>query len=150
MKKLIGALFALFCCVFMAPSAYAQEACCPTQDQPAPCADQPTNDCWCRYCHMEPCYYCTKRCVEEKIPCKKTCCRMVPKYTQCQRCRYVPQYYCDTVCHMEPEYYEVDDCKVCQKWVTDQHCKYVPKYYWKHVCGDKNCTTPAPAGACCN
>jgi hypothetical protein len=46
----------------------------PVQGQqgcPADCpADQPLNDCWCLYVHYEPCYYQTKRCVEECIPCK--------------------------------------------------------------------------------
>ncbi len=119
----------------------SQDQGCPADH---PCEDQACNDCWCRYVHYEPCYYTTKRCVEEQIPCKKRCCRYVPKYYQVQRCRYVPQYYTETCCRQEREYYDVDECKTCQKWVCDQHCKYVPKYYWKHVCGDQSCTTPCP------
>jgi hypothetical protein len=118
-------------CPVQAPTAGDQ--CC-EQPQAAPC-DQACNDCWCLYCHYEPCYYTTKRCVEEQIPCKKKCCRMVPQYYQVQRCKYVPQYYCETCCRQVPEYYDVDYCKTCKKWVCDQHCKYVPKYYWKHTCG---------------
>lgn len=109
-----------------------------------PCEDQPCNDCWCLYVHYEPCYYQTKRCVEEQIPCKKKCCRMCDKYYEVQRCRMVPEYYTETICRQEPEYYEVDDCKTCTKWVCDQHCKYVPKYYWKHVCGQEGCNAPCP------
>lgn len=99
-----------------------------------PCGDQAVGDCWCMYVHYEPCYYTTKRCVEEQVPCKKRCCRMCDKYYEVQRCRMVPEYYTETICRQEPEYYEVDDCKTCQKWVCDQHCEYVPRYYWKHVC----------------
>lgn len=116
-----------------------EQAPCDTQ-----CKDESCNDCWCKFCHYEPCYYYTKRCVQEQIPCKKTCCRWCPKYYQVQRCRYVPQYYCETCCRNEPEYYEVDDCKTCTRYVCDKHCRWVPKYYWKHVCGDANCTTPCP------
>jgi len=123
------------------------EGCCPADH---PCEDQRTNDCWCKYVHYEPCYYTTKRCVEEKIPCKKKCCRYVPKYYEVKRCRYVPEYYCETLCRKEPEYYYVEDCKTCKKWVCDQHCRYVPKYYWKHVCGDQGCSNPCPTTPCCN
>ena len=105
--------------------------------QDGPCEDQRLDDCWCLYVHYEPCYYTTKRCVEEKIPCKKRCCRYVDQYYEVDRCRYVPQYYKETKCRKVPEYYEVDDCKVCKKEVCDTHCKYVPKYYWKHVCGSE-------------
>lgn len=108
------------------------------------CCDQPTGDCWCLYCHYEPCYYTTQRCCEYKVPCKRRCCRYVPKYYEVQRCRYVPQYYCETCCCQVPEYYCVDECKTCYKTVCDQHCKYVPRYYWKHVCKDNK------AAACCD
>jgi len=120
---------------------YAQDGQCPADH---PCEDQPMNDCWCLYVHYEPCYYTTKRCVEEQIPCKKKCTRQVPKYYEVQRCKMVPQYYTETVCKYETECYEVDDCKTCKKWVCDQHCKYVPKYYWKHVCGQQGCPSPCP------
>lgn len=119
------------------------QGCCPAD---APCADQATNECWCKYVHYEPCYYTTRRCVEEQIPCKRKCCRYVDKYYEVQRCRMVPQYYTETCCRKEPEYYYVDECKTCKKWVCDQHCKYVPTYYWKRTCGDSNCTTPCPRG----
>ncbi len=112
------------------------------------CADQPTGECWCMYCHYEPCYYYTKRCVTENKYCTKKCCRQVPQYYQVQRCRYVPQYYCETCCKYCPEYYDVQECIPCQKWVCDRHCKYVPRYYYKHVCGQPSCTTPCPSGAC--
>lgn len=125
----------------------------PVQGQqgcPADCpADQPLNDCWCLYVHYEPCYYQTKRCVEECIPCKKRCCRKVPKYYEVKKCRMVPEYYCETCCKYENEYYEVDDTKTCKKWVCDTHCKYVPKYYWKHTCGKEGCPSPAPSQPAC-
>lgn len=150
MNKLLQ-IGALVCCMMFASTAFAQDAanCCPpAQDQccPAehPAEGQSTGDCWCKMVRYKPCYYTTKRCVEEQIPCTKTCCRMVPKYYEVQRCRYVPQYYCETCCRNEPEYYQVPDCKTCKKWVCDQHCQYVPEYYWKHTCGDANCTTPCP------
>lgn len=120
--------------------SYSGDAC----PEDHPCEDQPCNDCWCLYCRYEPCYYCTKRCVEEQVPCKKKCCRMCPKYYEVTRCRYVPQYYTETICRQEPEYYEVDDCKTCKRWISERHCKYVPKYYWKHTCGDQTCNVPCP------
>lgn len=133
MKKLflIGAF--LFS-VFAGQSAYSQ--CCPTaQPCDRPC-DQPCNECWCLYVHYEPCYYNTKRCVEEQIPCTRKCCRMVPRYYQVQRCRYVPEYYTETRCCQECEYYQVNDCRTCKRVICEPQCKYVPKYYWKHSCGD--------------
>jgi|GEM_PF-1241732 len=125
--------------------ACAQGACAPAA-APAdhPCGDVKTGDCWCMYCHYEPCTYYTQRCVEEQIPCKKRCCRQVPKYYQVQRCKMVPEYYNETLCKYETEYYYVDDSKCCKKWVSDSHVKYVPKYYWKHTCGEANCTTACP------
>lgn len=108
------------------------------------CADQACNECWCLYCRYEPCYYTTKRCIEEQVPCKRKCCRYVDRYYQVQRCRYVPQYYTETCCRKEPEYYEVDECKTCKRWVCEQQCQYVPKYYWKHICGKEGCTVPCP------
>lgn len=131
---------AMFCCLFLAQNLSAQDNCCPPQDQ---CCDQPTNDAYRLYVHYEPCYYTTKRCVEERIPCKKKCYRKVPRYYQVERCRMVPEKYCETCCKYETECYEVDDCKVCTKVVCDQHCKYVPKYYWKHVCETPTTCCPA-------
>lgn len=136
---------ALFCCLFLSQNLSAQENCCPPQQEcPADhlCDDQPTSDAYRLYVHYEPCYYTTKRCVEERIPCKKKCYRKVPRYYQVERCRMVPEKYCETCCKYETECYEVDDCKICKKVVCDQHCKYVPKYYWKHVCEDVNAAAP--------
>lgn len=117
-----------------------QENACPPEQ---PCG-QPV-DCWCRYVRYEPCYYCEKRCVEEQIPCKRKCTRMVPRYYEVQRCRYVPQYYKETICRNEPECYYVDECRTCKRWVSDTKCRYVPKYYWKHTCGDNSgCARPCP------
>lgn len=111
--------------------------------------DQPTGDCWCMFVHQEPCYHQTRRCVEEKIPCKKTCCRYVDKYYEVQRVRYVPQCYTETLCQKVPEYYEEDDCKTCYKWVYDTHCTYKPRYYWKHVCQPQGGAAPGCASGCC-
>lgn len=110
-----------------------------------PCGEQATGECYCMYVKYEPCYYTTKRCVEECIPCKRKCSRTVPRYYEVQRCRYVPQYYTETVCKNEREYYYVDDVKTCQKTVCEQHVKYVPKYYWKH--NGASCNTGASACA---
>lgn len=108
------------------------------------CEDTATGECWCKYCHYEPCVYYTKRCVTENKYCTKKCCRQVPKYYEVQRCKYVPQYYNETCCKMCPEYYDVQECIPCKKWVCDRHCKYVPRYYYKHVCGQPGCPTPCP------
>lgn len=162
MKQLVK-LSLVLCGLSLAASAYSQScfdqpqaplegtyvvnapnACCDTRAD-APC-DQPVNDCWCRYVHWQPVYYKTARCVEEQVPCEKTCCRMVPKYFEVQRCKYVPEYYTETYCRYEPEYYCVPDCKTSYKTVYDQHCKYVPQYYWKHSCGDNSCNTACPQG----
>lgn len=106
--------------------------------------DKPTGDCWCMYCHYEPCYYNTWRCVEKPVYTTKKCCRMVPKYYEVQRCKYVPQYYTETQCCQVPEYYDVEECSTCKDWVCDRQCKYVPKYYWKHVCEN-----PCAKTECC-
>ena len=98
------------------------------------CGDTATGDCWCLYCHYEPCYYTTRRCVEEQVPCTRRCCRTVPQEYCVTRCRYVPQYYQETCCRYCKEYYDVCDTKCCKKWVCDTHCRYVPSYYWKHTC----------------
>ena len=117
--------------------------CCPEEH---PC-EQPTNDCWCKYVRYKPCYYTEKRCVEEKVPCKKRCCRMVPKYYEVKKCKMVPQYYTETVCKQEPEYYDVEETKCTKKWVCEQKCKYVPEYFWKHVCGQQGCPSACPKDA---
>lgn len=109
------------------------------------CADQPVqSECWVKYCHYEPCYYNTTRCVEEQIPCKRRCCRYIDQQYEVTKCRYVPQYYCVTCCRKVPEYYDVDECKTCKRYVCDKQCKYVPRYYWKHVCGQQGCNNPCP------
>lgn len=160
MKKLLQ-IGAVFCGILISTNVYSQEestpsnapmvvdqgtggACCQQECPPdAPC-EQPVGDCWCKYVTYKPCYYTTKRCVEEQVPCTKKCCRMVPQYYEVQRCKYVPQYYTETCCRQVPEYYDVQEFKCCKKWVCDQHCKYVPQYYWKHICGDQACQTPCP------
>lgn len=129
MKKFLA--IAAFVCSFLITSNLSaqnanNEECCPPE--------QATGDCYCLMVRYEPCYYTTKRCVEEQIPCKKKCYRKVPCYTQVERCRMVPEKYCETVCTYKTECYEVDDCKTCTRVVCDQHCKWVPKYYWKHTC----------------
>lgn len=117
-----------------------EDSACP---QEGPCGE--AVECWCKCVRYKPCYYTTKRCVEECVPCKKKCCRYVDKYYEVQKCRYVPEYYCETKCCKVPEYYEVDDTKICKKWVCDRHCKYVPEYYWKHTCGNASgCSRPCP------
>lgn len=152
MKKLFQ-LGAIVCGLMFAQVAFADNAgnangCCP---QDCPCADQAVQqECWVKYCHMEPCYYTTCRCVEERIPCTRRCCRYVDQQYEVTKCRYVPQYYCETCCRKVPEYYDVPDCKCCKRYVNDCHCKYVPKYYWKHVCGqNNNACCPTTNNACC-
>ena len=85
------------------------------EDQCCAPADQSMNDCWCLYCHYEPCYYNDWKCVEDTKTCKKRCCRYVPQYYQVQKCRYVPQYYSETCCKQVPEYYDVEECVPCKK-----------------------------------
>lgn len=157
MKKLIqlGAIFFGLLITFNAYSqnynsqpGYGAGNCCP---QESACCEQ-TQDCecgdkWVLMCHQQPCYYNDWRCVEEKVPCTRTCTRYVPKYCEVDRCRYVPQHYKETLCRYEKECYQVEDCRTCKKWVCDQKCKMVPRYYWKHMCGD-NAQVCKPA--CCN
>lgn len=129
---------------YAAGGSCGQDCGCVEQAQCPP--DQRCGDCYCMYCHYEPCYYNCWRCCEEPQYYKKKCCRYVPRYYQVQRCRYVPQYYCETYCREEPEYYCVDECKMCKRWVCDRKCKYVPKYYYKHECNP--CATPCAPGCC--
>jgi hypothetical protein len=143
MKKLFQ--LAAICLGVLAfqPTFADDAACCPQPAEQACCpADHKCNDCYCLYCHYEPCYYNTWRCCKEPKYCTRKCCRQVPKYYCVQRCRYVPQYYEETCCRYEPEYYDVCDCTYCDKWVCDKKCKYVPRYYWKHECGSND--------ACCD
>lgn len=145
MKKLFQ-LGLILCGMLMSQIAFADNVAvdgqCPADH---PCEDQPVaSECWVKYCHYEPCYYTTQRCVEEQIPCKKRCCRYVDQQYEVTKCKYVPQYYTETMCRKVPEYYDVEECKTCKKYVCDKHCKYVPKYYWKHVCGQPGCTNPCP------
>jgi len=100
----------------------------------ARCAERPAGECWCKFSRQVPEYYCCPRCVEETIPCSKTCCRYVKKYHEVQRCRMVPEYYTETCCTEVPEYYQVPDCKTRKVWVNDQKCKYRTECYWKKVC----------------
>lgn len=109
------------------------------------CAEYPTNDCWCRYVRYKPCYYTTKRCITEQVPCVRKCCRYVPQYYQVQCCRYVPQYYCVTRCRKVPEYFCVQESKCCTRTVCEPQCRYVPEYCWKRVCAPQvGCNTCAP------
>lgn len=164
MKKLLQ-LGAIFSGLLMAQLTYADYSgndanysgagCCPTVAQGAacpadrPCDDQPVqSDCWVKYCHMEPCYYTTCRCVEEQVPCTRRCCRYVDEQYEVTKCRYVPQYYTETACRKVPQWYDVQETKCCKRYVQDQHCKYVPKYYWKHVGGCNQGCAPATT-ACC-
>lgn len=158
MKKLFQ-LGAILCGMLFAQASYADgigynagyapsngdyatgDQCCNPCDQPV------QSECWVKYCHMEPCYYTTCRCVEDRIPCCRRCCRYVDQQYEVTKCRYVPQYYCETCCRKVPEYYDVPDCKICKRYVNDQHCKYVPKYYWKHVCNP--CPQPSCPQPCC-
>jgi len=160
MKKIItlGAfLFGMFAttAIFAGCANGSCSAPAASYSRSADCGDQgqPTGECYCLYVSQEPCYYTTKHCVEEQVPCQKRCCRSVPKYYEVQRCRYVPQYYTETVCKNEKEYYMVDEYKTCKKWVSQQNCKYVPRYYWKHNCGTNEVVAPqpqvvAPAASC--
>lgn len=154
MKKLFT-LGAVLCGLLFAQASYADNVvynagntggdCCCQQDT---CCDQPVQqECWVKYCHMEPCYYTTCRCVEDRIPCTRQCCRYVDQQYEVTKCRYVPQYYCETCCRKVPEYYSVPDCKICKRYVQDQHCRYVPRYYWKHVCAPQPCCDNN--AACC-
>ena len=154
MKKLfqLGAVF--FCilmytvphicscmsCQLFSTGQVIEDNVCPPE---GPCGE--ACECWCKCVRYKPCYYTTKRCVEECIPCTKRCCRYIDKTYEVQKCRYVPEYYCETKCCKVPEYYDVQDYKTCKKWVCDRHCKYVPEYYWKHTCGENSgCTRPCP------
>jgi hypothetical protein len=112
------------------------------------CCEYPCGECYCRYVSYQACPYYTTRCVEEKIPCSKTCYRSVPEYFQVTRCRYVPQYYCETKCRPRVECYQVPDCKSCYRTVCDQHCRYIPRYYWKREC-KPTCCPAAPDCNCC-
>ncbi|NGX61523.1 MAG: hypothetical protein K940chlam9_01009 [Chlamydiae bacterium] len=112
-----------------------QEQCRPERCQPEECcAEEATGECYCEYVRYEPRHYTTTRCVEEQVPCPRTCCRYVPEYYEVQKCRYVPEYYCETKCRMKPEYYEVCDYKCVKRTICEPQCEYVPKYYWKHSC----------------
>ena len=152
MKKFIQ-LSAIFFGLIISHNAYSQNyndqsnGCCPTPAAPV-CCEQQDCECgeeWKLMCHQQACHYNDWKCVEEKVPCKRQCCRYVPKYYEVDKCRYVPQHYKETYCRYEKENYEVDDCRTCKKWVCEQKTKYVPRYYWKHVCGDKQVAKPA----CC-
>lgn len=147
MKKFF-ALAALAFAMLTAPYSYAasNQECCPQQAATEDCCpqDQPCGECWCLYCHYEPCYYTTRRCIEVPQYYKKKCCKYVPKYYEVKKCRYVPQYYTETCCKYEPEYYCEDECKMCKQWVCERQCKYVPRYYYKKVCNNNNCNTACP------
>lgn len=132
--------------------------CC--DQQQACCTPQPTDCCptvcYKPYCYYTPNYYYTCECEDVAIPCKKKCCRMVPKYYEQQCCKYEPKYYTQTYCKYEPEYYYEDDCKHCKQYHYDRHCNYEPHYYYKecsyydHSCANQgnnqgNCCAPSVA-----
>lgn len=151
MKKLLQ-LGVIFCGLLMTQFGYSQDF-MPSNNDGAIVADTnaegccaPTGEKWELYACQKPCYYNDWKCVEERIPCKKRCCRYVNQEYQVQKCRYVPQYYCETKCRQVPEYYDVDDCKVCKKWVCNRCCTYKTSYQWKHVCGE---AAARPASGCC-
>lgn len=146
MLKKVGFIGALLVGIFTFPSLFAQ--CCPTACPPACPQDEACGECYCKYVRYEPqCCY-KQRCVEECIPCPKTCCRYVPEYydvqrcryipqyycVQVQKCRYVPEYYCEQKCRYVPQYYCVQDYKTCKKIICEPEYTYVPRYYWKHEC----------------
>lgn len=112
------------------------------------CGDVATGDCWCLYCHQEPCYTNEWKCYEENQYFQKQCCRYVKCPYQVKRCRYVPEYYCETCYKYVPEYYCVNECRPCKKWACEKKCTYKPCYYWKHVCGQQGCANPCPTGQC--
>jgi len=120
---------------------------CPEDRQCGQPVDQACGDCYCQYCHYEPCCYYTCRCEQVPQYNYKKCCRMVPQNYCVTRCRYVPQYYQETCCRQVPEYYTTCQTTYCNKYCYDKHTKYVPRYYWKHVC--KPDCGPAPAQGCC-
>lgn len=135
-------------------SAEARSGCCsPCNNQgccqPNNCCEYPCGECYCRYVTYQPCTYYTTRCIEEKIPCQKTCYRYVPRYYQVQRCRYVPQYYCETRCCQELESYCVDDCKTCTRKICEPRVRYIPRYYWKHECRNTGSDCAQPACSTC-
>lgn len=136
----------MFCCTLMGQQVYADQG----NDQQQPPADHAVgpvaengSQCW---CHYEPCFYNTYRCVEEPQYYTERCCRQVPKYYEVQRCRYVPDYYCETICRYEPEYYDVQKCRTCTRTICDTKCDYVPNYYYKQVCNP--CPCPPPCDPC--
>ncbi len=161
MKKFLS-LTILACCLFCTQYGYSDEPAkmdqsakatkasknnpsraeanneCPAE-HPANPEDQATGECYCLYVRYCPRYYTTQKCVEEQIPCTKTCCREVPEQYEVKRCRMVPEYYTECCTRMRKETYEVPDCKTVKKMVCEEHCEYVPEYYWKHTCGNPCC-----------
>jgi hypothetical protein len=156
MFKKVGFIGALLMSIFAVPSLFAQ--CCPTPCQPA--CEEPCGECYCKYVtYDQKCCY-KQRCVEECIPCPKTCCQYVPEYynvqrcryipqyycVQVQKCRYVPEYYCEQKCRYVPQYYCVEDYKTCKKYFCEPEYYSVPRYYWKYECRP-NCNPCGPAAA---
>jgi hypothetical protein len=153
MKKFIQ-LSAIFFGLIMSQNAYSQNygdqsgCCAPAADTACQTQDCECGDQYTLMCHQQPCYYNDWKCVEECVPCKRSCCRYVPKYYQVAKCRYVPQHYEETYCRYEKENYEVEDTRTCKKWVCEKKCKYVPRYYWKHTCNNTDAIAK-PAAPCC-
>jgi len=152
MKKFIQ-LSAIFFGLIISHNVYSQnynDQSYQATDCPVACPQVPDTECdeWKLMCHQQPCPYNSWKCVEEQVPCKKQCCRYVPKYYEVDKCRYVPQHYKETYCRYEKENYEVEDSRTCKKWVCEQKCKYTPKYYWKHTGSSDNCAEIAKPSSC--
>jgi len=119
-----------------------EQSCCPDTSEQMDCSPQPTN-CYPTVCYKPYVYYTPKKhyqrqCCDVQVPCKKTCCRMVPQYYEQTHCKMVPQYYKTQHCKMVPEYYEVEDCKTCKQYYTTCSTSYEPHYFYKKCCGYDN------------
>ncbi len=127
--------------------------CCDDQtaDQ-ASCVPEPTNCyptiCYKPYVYYTPKYHYTCECQQVAVPCKKKCCRMVPKYSEQTFCKYEPKYYTQQYCRYEPEYYCEDDCKYVNQYQYHRNCTYEPHYFYKQECGYDNAPSCAPQVAC--
>lgn len=135
----LGFLCLCFGSVAHAQNNYAQ------QDCPCPPSDQNCGECYCLYCHYEPCYYNKWHCnYEPRYTCKK-CCRYVTQAYEKQCCRWVPQYYTQTCYKQVPQYYYTRSCQYVPKYTCEKCCSYRPKYYYKKTdcnpCATNVCST---------
>ncbi|MFA6916828.1 MAG: hypothetical protein WC222_10565 [Parachlamydiales bacterium] len=106
-----------------------------TATAPQPAGDLPTV-CYKPYRYYTPKYSYTCECDDVTVPCKKKCCRMVPKYYDQTYCKYEPKYYSQTYCKYEPEYYYEDDCRHVKQYHYDKHCSYEPHTYYQKECAN--------------